>query len=482
MKNILLIMTDQQRFDTIHALGNKKIKTPVLDKLVEDSTTFTKAYTPSPVCVPARYSALTGLYCHNTGLSKNGIMPRGDVSIMETLRDAGYQTLGAGKMHFTFEGEGGMAMWGYDKRYTSEEVNGARRDDYKNYLADNGYGYVKDIHGVRSEMYYTPQPSQLPAKHHHTTWAADKTIELIDERDKEKPFFLMCGIIKPHPPFEVPAPWNKMYRSPDMDFPFVPGDAESMQTYWNRIQNRYKYKSKGRDRELERMIIAYYYGCISFIDYNVGRIFDKLREDNIIDDTLIIYTSDHGEMLGDYNCYGKRGFLDPAARIPMIVRWPGKEQGEKRTEPVSLVDIIPTILEYTGVKSDLKYDGNNLFSEEYNRPVVSQLGSGNIGMYMLVDETHKYFYSAPDNKEWLLDTVADPKETHNGAEDMIYDEKTKEMREKLVEILKHTKDDGAVEKNHFKKMKKPNDYKSEDEGLLYQDGVGSIPEIEGYTD
>ena len=481
MKNILFIMTDQQRYDTVHALGNKKIKTPVLDSLVNEGTSFTRAYTPSPVCVPARYSALTGKYCHNTGCSKNGMMPDGNESIMETLKKVGYQTFGIGKMHFGFRDGGSMAMWGFDKRYTSEEVNGAERDDYKDYLKEKGFGHVKDVHGVRSEMYYTPQPSQLPAEYHHTSWVADRSIELIEGRDRTKPMFMMCGIIKPHPPFEVPVPWNKLYRSPDMDFPFVPGDYESMQTYWNRIQNRYKYKSKGRDRELERMIKAYYYACISFIDFNVGRIIEKLRSENILDETLIIYTSDHGEMLGDFNCYGKRGFLDPAARVPLIVRWPGMKQGEKCDEPVSLVDIVPTILEYAGVGIEGDYDGNNLLSEEYNRPVVSQYHTGNKGLYMLVEDKHKYFYSAPDNKEWLIDMSADPDECHNRAENLLYGEKTKEMREKLVEILKHSMEKDAVEKNHFKKLKKPDDYKSEDEGLLFQDAEGSLPNIKGYT-
>jgi len=482
MKNVLLIMTDQQRYDTIHAHGNKKIKTPVLDKLVSESTSFRKAYTPSPVCIPARFSTLTGKYCHNTGCSYNSMMPDGHESIMETLGKSGYQTFGVGKMHFLFKDEGNMAMWGYDKRYTSEEVNGANRDDFRDYLKENGFGHVKDVHGVRSEMYYTPQPSQLPAKHHHTTWVADKGIECIENRDSSRPFFMMCGFIKPHPPFELPVPWNKLYRSPDMDFPFVPNSPESMQTYWNRIQNRYKYKSKGRDRELERMIKAYYYGCISFVDYNVGRILDKLRDENILEDTLVIYTSDHGEMLGDFNCYGKRGFLDPASRVPLIVRWPDRDQGQSREEPVSLVDIVPTILDFADVKSDVDYDGNNLFEEEYSRPIVSQYHEGNKGMYMYLEENWKYFYSAPDSKEWLIDMDADPTECHNRAEDLIYDDKTSEMRMKLVDVLKHTKAGEAVEKNRFVKMRKPDDYKGEDEGLLLQDAEGSVPDIEGYTD
>lgn len=482
MKNILLIMTDQQRYDTIHSLGNNKIKTPVLDELVKDSTMFTKAYTPSPVCVPARFSTLSGKYCHNTGCTENGMMPYGHESIMERLSKSGYQTCGIGKMHFNFQDGGNIAKWGYDKRVTSEEVNGAEQDDFKNYLVENGYGHIKDIHGVRSEMYYVPQPSQLPEKHHHTTWCADRSIEYIENRDSEKPFFLMCGIIKPHPPFELPVPWNKLYRSPDMDYPFVPVGFEDMQTYWNRVQNRYKYKSKGRDRELERIIKAHYYGCISMIDYNVGRIIQKLKDDGIYDDTLIIYTSDHGEMLGDFNCYGKRSFLDPSARVPLIVKYPKKKAGEKIDEPVSLVDIAPTIMEYAGIESPEDYDGCNLFDEEYNRPIVSQYQQFDRALYMLIEGNYKYFYSAADNKEWLIDMEADPLEYRNLAMNCCHEEKTKELREKLTDIIKNSKFKDAIIKKDFKVYHKPMDYRSEDEGLLFQDGAGSLPEIPGYTD
>lgn len=480
MKNILLIMTDQQRYDTINSLGNKKIMTPILDSLVKDSTAFTRAYTPSPVCVPARFSVLTGKYCHTTGCVENGIMPGGYKSIMEILSEEGYQTCGIGKMHFNFEKDGNMALWGFDKRITSEEINGADRDDYRIYLNENGYSHVKDIHGVRSEMYYVPQPSQLPAKHHHTAWLAERSMEFIKTRDKNKPFFLMCGIIKPHPPFEVPVPWNKLYRSRKMDYPFVPEGYTEMQTYWNRIQNRYKYKSKGRDRELERMIKAYYYACISFIDYNVGKIITRLKEEGIYDDTLIIYTSDHGEMLGDFNCYGKRGFLDPAARVPLIVKYPGEAKDMRISKPVSLVDIVPTILRFAEISSEEKHDGCDLFERDNERPIVSQYQKSDKALYMILEKNYKYFYSAPDNKEWLIDFKADQLECHNMAADCINDEKTKEMREKLIDILKDSTFSNAVLKNQFKVFKHPEAFENEDDGLVFQDAEGSLPDIAGY--
>ncbi|MFO7612262.1 MAG: sulfatase-like hydrolase/transferase, partial [Clostridia bacterium] len=116
--------------------------TPAIDSLVDEGIAFTRAYTPSPVCVPARFATLTGRYCHNTGCVENGMMPGGFRSIMGILSENGYRTCGIGKMHFNFKDGGNMALWGFDARVTSEEVNGAERDDYIDYLNDNGYAHV----------------------------------------------------------------------------------------------------------------------------------------------------------------------------------------------------------------------------------------------------------------------------------------------------------------------------------------------------
>ena len=169
--NILLIMTDQQRADTIAALGNSFIKTPALDRLVAEGTAFVQAYTPTPVCVAARCSLVTGQPAHITGCSDNVAMPQNVPSIMEYLTDAGYQTHGVGKMHFTPDH---LRMWGFESRDISEEGQPETTDEFRQFLRANGYGYVAEPNGVRSEMYYVPQPSQLPAHLHNTAWVGDR--------------------------------------------------------------------------------------------------------------------------------------------------------------------------------------------------------------------------------------------------------------------------------------------------------------------
>jgi arylsulfatase A-like enzyme len=322
-------------------------------------------------------------------------------------------------------------------------------------------------------MYYVPQPSQLPVRHHNTTWVADRSIGFLENRDTASPFFLMSSFIKPHPPFEAPVPWNKLYRAPEMPFPHVPQDHESLLTFYNRVQNRYKYRDRGIDLNLMRCMKAYYYACISMIDYNVGRLLRYMESADLMKDTLIIYTSDHGEMLGDYNSFGKRGFLDSCARIPFIVRTPGQEQGRVVNTAVSLVDLFPTMAEYAGAALPNHPDGRSLFSLADNDPdreVYSQFAQGADGLYMLADGRFKYFHSCPDNKDFLLDAKTDPMETRNFAYNLMYEDKMKEMRQRLANHLEDQGHFSPLKDHDFAEFATRQPASDPDAGLLFQDG------------
>ncbi len=471
--NILFIMTDQQRSDTIHALGNQTIRTPVLDSLVAEGTTFTNCYTPSPVCVAGRSATITGTPPHINRCTSNNESPMHLRSIMQVLKAQGYYTHGIAKMHFNPDTN---AMWGFDSRDVSEE--GARqpdgRNDFHQYLDDNGYGHVLEPQGIRSEMYYIPQPSQLPPEHHHTTWVADRAIDFLGQHDDNQPFFLWASFIKPHPPFESPSPWNKLYRTADMMPPFRPEGFETLLTYWNHFQNRYKYRDHGYDELLFRTIKAMYYASISFIDYNVGRILEALGDD--IDNTLIVYTSDHGEMLGDYGSVGKRTMLNPSVNIPMIVRWQDKfEQGKQVNTPVTLVDLFPTFANASGSDEPLPsaegQDLQQIASGDTERQYAySQFSEKEKGLYMIVSREYKYIYSAADRKEWLFDLGKDPQETKNWADNPRYADITSELRTKLIKRFADDNYDHAVDGDSWRIYDPPPfpDVGS-DEGLLFQD-------------
>jgi choline-sulfatase len=467
--NILLILTDQQRFDTIAALGNPIIKTPALDRLVREGTTFRHCYTPSPVCVSARCALITGLPPHATGCVDNMPMPQNVPSFMERLQTLGYQTHGVGKMHFTPDP---LRAWGYESRDVSEEMQ-QNGNDFREFLRQRGYAHVDDLHGVRSEYYYIPQPSQLPAELHNTAWVADRSLDFLKRRDRQRPFFLWASFIKPHPPFESPTPWNKLYRAAEMPKPFRPEGYERLLTFWNKVQNRYKYRDAGFDDLFLRTMKAAYYACISFIDFHVGRILDGLND---VDNTLILFTSDHGELLGDYGSFGKRCMLNPAVRVPMLVRFPSRFQAGAVCEtPVSLLDVLPTFLSAAGAKQPTVHregvDLSQLATGESDRTVYSQFQAGGYGVYMAASRDRKYFYSAPDNREWLFDLRVDPKETTNLAMNPLRVGQCQTMRAQLIRRFRADGYEQPLDDDKWKRFPTRTIPDDPDAGLLFQDAA-----------
>ena len=487
--NVLLFFTDQQRFDTIHALGNPVIRTPNLDRLVHEGTAFTSAYSPSPVCVPARCSMIYGQYPQHTGCYDNRFpMPTDDRrTFMGELTEAGYRTHGIGKCHFTPDSN---ALRGFQTRERQEELRrDIENDEYLQFLHGAGYRYVLDPHGVRGEMYYVPQPSQLPQHMHPTNWIGDRSVAFVEERESsDQPWFLFSSFIHPHPPFCPPNPWHKLYRAPLMPLPNVPQDSESLHVHINKVQNRYKYRDQGIDQNLMRNIRAYYWATISFIDYQVGRVLDALERTGQLDDTLILYTSDHGEHLGDYNCFGKRSMHDSCARVPMLARMPGRFQaGTVCTRPTSLVDVLPTILSAADVSPTTHApDGEDLADvaagSTSREMVFSQFEKAGQAVYTAVNNRWKYAYSAPDDREFLLDRVEDPRETRNKAGIVFLREDLKGMRSATLEHLRRCGEEDALDGDGWRtwpKLEVPDD---PDSGLLIQDAPWADATIPGYTD
>ena len=402
-------------------------------------------------------------------------MPVDKPGIMQLLTESGYRTHGIGKMHFTPDLQ---ALCGFQTRERQEElVAGVEDDDYLIYLMDKGYEHIFDPHGQRSEMYYIPQISQLPAQDHPSQWVGDRSIDFLRSHNFAQPFFLMSSFVHPHPPFAPPTPWNKLYRAKYMPHPNVPEGYEDCITYINRYQNRYKYRDQGIDRNLVRTQKAFYYSCISFIDYQVGRILDLLEELDQLDNTMILLTSDHGELLGDYNSFGKRSMLDSAARIPMLARYPEMLQsGLKCTKPTSLVDIMPTILEVAGVEGDSVYmDGESLFRVASGKSkrefVYSQFQRAGMGIYMVASEDKKYIYSAPNDKEYFFDSCIDTMETKNMASCEKDHPDSKTLRENLTEALRLNGRESAVDNNGWIRYPRLQMSCDPNEGLLFQDNL-----------
>lgn len=428
--NVLIILTDQQRYDTIAALGRPLPRTPALDRLCAQGAAFTRAYTPSPVCVPARHAIASGLPPHASGVFDNDASPPPAPSFMQRLTRAGYRTHGVGKMHFVPDA---YDPWGFETRDTSEEGgHDPGRDDYRRFVSEHGYAHVTDPHGLRGEFYYLPQPSQLPEPLHHSRWVADRSIDFLASRDRDRPFLLCSHFVGPHPPFASPLPWSRLYRAHEPDPPHRPAGYGDLLTYWNHAQNRFKWRDGGIDRHVEGAIRAAYYASISFIDRQIGRILEALGE--AARDTLVVFASDHGELLGDYGSYGKRCMLDAAARVPLIVRWPGRVAAAARCgQPASLLDLHATVAAAAGLDDPAPHpEGVDLVALANGRvdrdTVFSRFQHGGFGLHMAATAEAKYVYSEPDGREWFFDHAGGPSESAGSKEDP----RAAELRGRLI--------------------------------------------------
>jgi arylsulfatase len=513
--NVVHFFVDQMRFDCIGAFGAVPIRTPALDRLVNRGVAFENAFSPCPVCIPARCSMIHGQYPHHTGCYENGVMPSdGRHSFMDTLGRHGYRTHGVGKCHFTPDP---LALRGFPSRETQEEIPlNPESDDYLTYLRAHGFEHVIDPHGARGPMYYIPQVSQMPAHLHPTQWVGDRSVGFIrDAASRDEPWYLFSSFVHPHPPFAPPAPWYKMYGIDDVPLPHIPAGSDQLLTYTNRAQNRYKYRDQGSDLNLVRMIRAYYYASISFIDYQVGRVMAELESLGLVDNTLVIFTGDHGEYLGDYGSFGKRGMHDVSARVPFVAAMPGVFDGGKLVrQPVSLVDIAPTILEAVGadhtrtgthqldgiplqtvvsgsaerttVFSQISFtpdvDGTNPNAAFHgDSPVPSDDVRAAHSTYMAVNEGLKYVYSATDDREFLFDRKSDPHETGNRAHAPGYRSKLEEMRGVLIKHLVAGGETAGIDGTGWRRFPPKQLSTDPDYGLLVQEQPWADITVPGYT-
>lgn len=420
MKHLLILFTDQQRYDTIAAFGNPQIQTPHLDALAKDSVVFERCITPSPVCVPARLSMLSGQYPARTGCNNNNTdRAYNGAGFYGRITAQGYQSCCVGKMHNLWDVYGPM---GFESRHSQEEI-AAEGDEYMRDIREK-YPWVFDYHGMRSEMYYTPQISQLPPEDHPTQWVGDRSVDFIQHCAPDRPMFLFSSFIHPHPPYCPPAPWQKLYRE-DPPTPVCP-TPEDLETFSDLIGDRCSCERLLMSRQDVLRSKNFYYACVSFVDYQVGRIIAALKEKEMYDDTLILFSSDHGDMMGDYNAIGKRTMVDSSCHVPLMIHVPGHGH-ERRQDPCSLVDIAPTLLRYVGAPYDPReFDGVDLFAPSERTYVYSQHGCGSGGTYMITDGRDKLVYSAARDKYYFFDQIPEMRSIYDAEHPKI-----QEMQRKL---------------------------------------------------
>lgn len=434
--NILLITTDQQRYDTIAAAGYPYMYTPSLDRLVREGCLFEHAYSPNPTCMAARHNIVTGVFSQYHGFDDNYFdvvkAPPYDLpTFPQILADGGYDTAAFGKMHFMpFRRHNG-----FNHMELMEEIPRYREDDdYALFLKEQGYGNVQSIHGVRNLLYMLPQRSLLPEECHGSTWVADQTIRYLKENKGNRPFMVWSSFIEPHPPFDVPDSVANLYRGAELPGPKMSKTPLSPRAVENQAIADYPDECcLQRAKEL-------YYAAISFVDKQIGRILDTLEEENLLDTTMIVFTSDHGEMLGDYGTYQKFLPYEESVKVPMIIRYPEKFQpGSRYDKFVDLNDLLPTFLEAAGCQypnKDIRLPGSSLLSLSDGRDRDYQYmehSRGSRRWVSISSKDYKYNYYYGGGLEELFDKKSEAGEAENL---LLKQEKNKPELEKEYTVLR----------------------------------------------
>jgi len=451
--NILLLMTDQQRFDTLGAAGYSHVKTPNLDRLIREGTYFPKAYSPNPVCMPARHNILTGLPAKYHGISGNDfhkIIPRELPVMPQLLSDNGYETRAIGKMHFRPI----RRHHGFNNMELMEEVPlFIEQDEYATWLKEQGYGHIHNLHGVRNLLYMAPQRALMPEACHGTSWVADRTVDFIKTNGGRHPFFLWSSWISPHPPFNLPDAYADLYANQDL-----PGPIPS-KTPVTPFAEELKGTGDLPGEQYVRRMRELYYAAITHVDHHIGRVLQALEETRLLDQTLILFFSDHGELLGDYGTYSKMLPYDCSSRIPFIARYPNHFQpGTVDDRFIDLNDILPTVLEAAEIPYSSREEslpGESLFQNpgKKDRSVqYMEYGERERRWISLANKDFKYNYYYAGGYEELFDKNSDLNEQTNllyGSGAKQFKEIKQKLRTRLIEYEKKWGLEGYVQKGEL---------------------------------
>lgn len=481
VKNILFIMCDQLRFDYLSCAGHPTLTTPNIDTLAKRGVRFTRAYVQSPVCGASRMSFYTGRYVSSHGASWNGFpLKVGEMTMGDYLRPLGVDTVLVGKTHMQPDTEGmerlgidpqsiigvrvsecgfdpydrddGLHAFGPDGRYDP------RQPRYNSWLNEKGYPGDNPWHDFANAaegegnslasgwaMRHARKPARVAEEDSETPYMTRRAMEFMAEAGK-RPWCLHLSYIKPHWPYIAPAPYNDMY-GPDDVIPAVKSESERADPHpvYRAFMDYLVARNFSRE-EVRREVIPVYMGLIKQIDDQLGVLFAFMRERGLLDNTLVVFTSDHGDYLGDHWLGEKDLFHEPSVKIPLIVCDPSPEadgaRGSICDAPVEAIDLLPTFLEALGsdpVAQSHRLEGRSLlpwlrgetpddwrtiaFSEyDYSvLPASAKLGIAprDARLFMATDKRWKYVH-AVGFRSMLFDMQSDPQEFHDLGADPDY--------------------------------------------------------------
>jgi len=454
--NILWICTDSQRWDTLGCTGNEFVRTPNVDGLADKGTLFTRTYCQNPFCMPSRASFMTGRYPRTSRVRQNGqTLPPDEVIVSRTLTDAGYLCGHIGRLHVSAgryaerRTNDGYAFWHYSP------VPFPDWRDSHDHAAVNEYTYWLRDRGITDLEPYIWNPDKpsprivrgckfvqagIETELHHTTWCAEKAIQFIEANTTiGSPWMLNLNMIAPHHPFDPPMEFLERYMENLDEVPlpnYVSGELEAKGKF-QQLAHDGAYNLPGVFRyeemsdEDHRLVRAAYWADVDLIDVQVGRILEALEKTGETNSTLIIFSSDHGEMLGDHGIYLKGPFFyDPMVRVPLIISYPGANgnKGNSNDSLVELVDIVPTLLEAAGLPRSPGIQGQSFYStlvgtedESAHREDVycEHYKASNMFKearpYLTMLRNDRYKLVVLHGEQWgeLYDMESDPTETNN---------------------------------------------------------------------
>lgn len=440
--NVLLIMTDQQRGDCLGIDGHPVLQTPYLDSIGASGVRFEHAYSACPTCIPARRTLMSGKTPHGHGVYINYDTDMNCPTLPGCFSEAGYQTHLAGKLH----------LWPQRKLYgfhSSDWADGPGSNrapnDYTAFLENNNIHIPEAscCHGMDGNG-WAARPWPLEERLHISNWTTDCALRFLERRDPTMPFFLNVSYFHPHQPSVPPEYYFNMYMNMDLLEP-VKGD-------WAKVS---KIPQRGMpvdsirinpDPIVMKQFQAGYYGCITHIDHQIGRILKLIPEN-----TIVVFTADHGEMLGDHG-YARKGHgFEGSARIPFIFKFPkgiNIPKNQVHKEVVELMDIMPTLLNAANIPVPDGVEGKSLIPlitgqdsswREYLHGEIAALGEPDnepkTGMQYLTDGKRKYIWHPGSDEEFFFNLEADPNEINNLINIPGYCDEIESWRQRLIKQL-----------------------------------------------
>ncbi|MBI5084390.1 MAG: arylsulfatase [Acidobacteria bacterium] len=429
--NLLLLMSDQHRADWMGCDGNSAVSTPALDRLASEGVRFRHAYSSTPTCTPARAGLLTGMSPWRHGmLGYSRVADKYPAEMPRVLRDAGYFTLGIGKMHWTPQRHlHGFHQTILDESGRAEHVD--FRSDYRSWFATEAPNLNPDATGIGFND-YTAKAYVLPERLHPTRWTGDCAVRFLESYEKPGPWFMKVSFARPHSPYDPPQRFWDRYH----DAPLPPAQVGdwARETYAPKSWNRDDIWHGDVGPDLVRRSRIGYSGSVSFMDEQVGRILSALDKRGWTEETLIVYISDHGDMTGDHHLWRKSYAYEASARIPMLVRGPGAPRGTVSEVPVEIRDVLPTLATAAGTPVPDACDGQNLLSakREWIDLEHDVCYDKRNHWTALTDGKWKYIFHAYDGSEQLFHLETDRAELNDLRGDTRHDQTLRLWRGRMT--------------------------------------------------